>query len=125
VIPRVNESLVGKIIKNTTYDLPMVPELGKPVCLENKKLGLDLLLENNKTHEESKELLNEITEELDRKVSMNELTESIIKPEELSCKSNSELRKIVKKLYTDVSEKTLKKTKKADLIKLIMENYNN
>ena len=111
VIPRVDESLIGTVVK------------GRPVSNEEIASNQSLL---NETQDKS--LDHEVAHQDDvedtvtnSNVVLN-TNEEIFSLEDLNKKSNTELRKLIQTLGINVSDKKLKEAKKTELIKLIADS---
>lgn len=118
VIPRVDESLIGTIIKKREIPSQTVEahqtsqsELEVPVAEEISMLPPLTLTEDSVT--ESEEDNQEVTP-----------AEDVINIDDLSKKNNAELREIIQALgINTISNKKLREAKKAELIRIITEFY--
>ena len=123
VIPRVDESLIGKVIQSrameTKTNKESTPEFSmyqqeeiQPVKTAQQAQSI----EGNASISES-DILNDDTE-----TGVGQTTnEDIVSAEDLSKKSNTELRALIKALGINVPIKQLKEAKKSELIKMITE----
>ena len=115
VIPRVDESLIGTVIKR------------RPAAndgIDNKEANSDL----NVSGVQNVSLTDEVANPADGKdITINSsvgpnANEEVFSLEDLNKKSNTELRKLIEALGIDVSDKKLKEAKKAELIRIITDS---
>lgn len=115
VIPRVDESLIGTVIKR------------RPAAndgIDNKEVNSNL----NDSGVQNVSLTDEVANPADGKdITINSsvgpnANEEVFSLEDLNKKSNTELRKLIEALGIDVSDKKLKEAKKAELIRIITDS---
>lgn len=142
VIPRVDESLIGTVIKGravTNEDVPNNQSLLKsteesssgsseseirPKIQEDKEVNSDVNSSEVQRLSLDDEAANQ-EETLDTTINSglpSNVNEEVFSLEDLNKKSNSELRKLIETLGINVSDKKLKEAKKAELIRLITDS---
>lgn len=142
VIPRVDESLIGTVIKGrvvTNEDVPNNQSLLKsaeesssgsseseirPKVQEDKEVNSDVNSSEVQRLSLDDEAANQ-EETLDTTINSglpSNVNEEVFSLEDLNKKSNSELRKLIETLGINVSDKKLKEAKKAELIRLITDS---
>lgn len=104
VIPRVDESLIGKVIQAGTSKANDEKKVLNTVPINEPEVA-----ENNDASSLSQQ---------SAEVSLNE---EVISAEDLSKKSNTELRELIQTLGISVSVKKLREAKKSELIKMITD----
>ena len=111
VIPRVDESLIGKVIQSSTIKA-------------NKKNSEEGRLKQQAAPDNLEYTVPQqpsiLSTDTDSKLEES-TTEDIVSAEDLSKKSNTELRALIKALGINVPIKQLKEAKKSELIKMITE----
>ncbi len=112
VIPRVDESLIGKVIQSKA------PTTNEESAAESK-------LEQEVQNTEDNTLIQEGILSTDAEPEASQITnEEVISAEDLSRKSNTELREMIEALGINVPIKKLKEAKKSELIRMITEAEN-
>lgn len=146
VIPRVDESLIGTVIKGravTNEDVSNNQSLLKsteesssgsseseirPKIQEDKEVNSDVNSDVNSSEVQRLSLDDEAANQedtLDTTINSglpSNVNEEVFSLEDLNKKSNSELRKLIETLGINVSDKKLKEAKKAELIRLITDS---
>ena len=123
VIPRVDESLIGKVIQSKAIkaNKENSDELGlrQQEALEPEEMqqGQEVQDSADDTSIKESNILNADTELKTEQVT----NEEIVSTDELSKKSNTELRDLIQALGINVPIKKLREAKKSELIKMITE----
>lgn len=115
VIPRVDESLIGTVIKGRS---------SANEGIDNEEVNSDLnvsVVQNVSLDDEA------VNPEDGKDITTNSslgpnANEEVFSLEDLNKKSNTELRKLIEALGIDVSDKKLKEAKKAELIRIVTDS---
>lgn len=132
VIPRVDESLIGTVIKGRAVTNEGIPNnqslLTSTEEMSSQNSEAESHLDPNTSTMQNISLDDEVThqgEASDVTTESNLVSntnEEVFSLEDLNKKSNSELRKLIETLGINVSDKKLKEAKKAELIRLITDS---
>lgn len=127
VIPRVDESLIGTVIKRRPAANDGIANKGISE-LEIHSEGKEVNSSLNAPGVQNVSLTDEVANPGDGKdITINSslgpnANEEVFSLEDLNKKSNTELRKLIEALGIDVSDKKLKEAKKAELIRIITDS---
>lgn len=127
VIPRVDESLIGTVIKRRPAANDGIANKGISE-LEIHSEGKEVNSSLNDPGVQNVSLTDEVANPGDGKdITINSslgpnANEEVFSLEDLNKKSNTELRKLIEALGIDVSDKKLKEAKKAELIRIITDS---
>lgn len=127
VIPRVDESLIGTVIKRRPAANDGIANKGISE-LEIHSEGKEVNSSLNDSGVQNVSLTDEVANPGDGKdITINSslgpnANEEVFSLEDLNKKSNTELRKLIEALGIDVSDKKLKEAKKAELIRIITDS---
>lgn len=127
VIPRVNESLIGTVIKRRPAANDGIANKGI-LELEIHSEGKEVNSSLNDSGVQNVSLTDEVANPRDGKdITIKSslgpnANEEVFSLEDLNKKSNTELRKLIEALGIDVSDKKLKEAKKAELIRIITDS---
>lgn len=127
VIPRVDESLIGTVIKERPAANDGIANKGISE-LEIHPGGKEVNSGLNDSEVQNVSLTDEVANQGDGKdIATNSslgpnANEEVFSLEDLNKKSNTELRKLIEALGIDVSDKKLKEAKKAELIRIITDS---
>lgn len=127
VIPRVDESLIGTVIKRRPAANDGIANKGI-LELEIHSEGKEVNSSLNDSGVQNVSLTDEVANPGDGKdITINSslgpnANEEVFSLEDLNKKSNTELRKLIEALGIDVSDKKLKEAKKAELIRIITDS---
>lgn len=127
VIPRVDESLIGTVIKERPAANDGIANKGISE-LEIHPGGKEVNSGLNDSGVQNVSLTDEVANQGDGKdIATNSslgpnANEEVFSLEDLNKKSNTELRKLIEALGIDVSDKKLKEAKKAELIRIITDS---
>lgn len=132
VIPRVDESLIGTVIKGRAVTNEGIPNnqslLTSTEEMNSQTSEAESHLDPNTSTMQNISLDDEVAhqgEASDVTTESNLVSnanEEVFSLEDLNKKSNSELRKLIETLGINVSDKKLKEAKKAELIRLITDS---
>lgn len=123
VIPRVDESLIGKVIQSKA--LTTNEESAAESKLEHQEELEPVKTEQEVQSAEDNTLIQEGILSTDAEPEASQITnEEVISAEDLSRKSNTELREMIEALGINVPIKKLKEAKKSELIRMITEAEN-
>jgi len=126
VIPRVDESLIGTIIKEKPASSDEIANNQSLLKSVESMSGESVEIESNSEVQESREIDTDTnTNAVDRATNSSLVpttNEEVVSLEDLNKKSNTELRKLIETLGIKVPDKKLKEAKKAELIRLITDS---
>lgn len=114
VIPRVDESLIGKVIQAGTAKADDEKKVLNTVPMSESEPA-----ENNEAHTLTQQS-DEVTADA-APTTLEVSNEEVISADDLSKKSNTELRELIQTLGINVSVKKLREAKKSELIKMITD----
>lgn len=132
VIPRVDESLIGTVIKGRAVTNEGVPnnqsllksaeEMSSQTSEAESHLGLNTSTMQNISLDDEVAHQGDAPDVTTESNLVSNTNEEVFSLEDLNKKSNSELRKLIETLGINVSDKKLKEAKKAELIRLITDS---
>lgn len=132
VIPRVDESLIGTVIKgkaatndeatNNPSLLKATEEMSTSSSESEIHPGLNTSGTQNTSLNDEVAHQGDVTDIATESSLESNANEEVFSLEDLNKKSNSELRKLIEALGINVSDKKLKEAKKAELIRLITDS---
>ena len=127
VIPRVDESLIGTVIKgkaatNNPSLLKATEEMSTSTSESEIHPGLNTSGTQNTSLNDEVAHQGDVTDIATESSLESNANEEVFSLEDLNKKSNSELRKLIETLGINVSDKKLKEAKKAELIRLITDS---